>query len=73
MTRPKLEVNAVWILQEVTPYDGSSIEGVFFDLDVAKGGRKGWREVTNGDWTTANPHDSFATFYLVTKHSIRTK
>ena len=77
MTRPKLQVNDVWILQEVIPYDGSSIEGVFFDVEVAKRGRGKWTYVQNegeeGFWTTNSKADSYEMFFLLTKHPVRTK
>lgn len=81
MARPKLEVNEVWILQEVMPWEGNTILGVFFDPEVAKSGRESrgkWRRERDpheGDdyWTTRNPKDDLASFYLITRHPIRTK
>jgi len=69
-------VNAVWILQEVTPYEGNEILGVFVDPQVAMGTREGrWFQVTiDGDtfWRTGNI-GGFDPFYLLTEHPLRSK
>lgn len=72
MPRPKLKVEEVWILQSVIPYDGSEIIGVFFDLDVAKRDRK-WHQEPSGDWSTTSPDGNYGQFFLLSKHTIRTK
>lgn len=72
MARPKLEVNHVWILEEVVPYEGSEIIGVAIDPEVLKADRTGWWQTPEGDWSTAPKVDRFETFFLLTKHQIRT-
>lgn len=78
MARPKLQVNEVWILQEVMPYEGNEILGVFFDPKVAMDGRgdKGrWQKVTDDGetWWSTRHGDSYESFYLLTQHTVRTK
>lgn len=73
MPKPKLEVNEVWILEEVLPYEGSWVQGVFADVEVAKAGHKGWRQLPDGDWTTAPIKESTKEFFTATKHAIRRK
>jgi hypothetical protein len=76
MSRPRLEVNEVWILEEVLPYEGNIMLGAFFDPEVAKGERKGrWRQDSDGDWTTQPDQEGWPKnpFFLLTKHTIRTK
>lgn len=85
MSRPKLEVNEVWILEEVMPYDGSEILGVFVDPEIAMKGRddKGrWEKVHDRrtgqflHWSTQPASDSFGAsreFYLLTSYPVRSK
>ena len=79
MTRPKLEVNEVWILQEIFPYEGSTILDVFYDIEVAKKARpdvKHWHPVPLApDSLSSVPNigQSFEAFYYISKHTIRTK
>lgn len=70
--RPKLEVNTVYILEEVIPFDGTTIQGVYVDLEVAKARRPGvWRLDVHGDWHTQE-HDDTKTFYVITTHNVLT-
>lgn len=73
MARPKLNVTHVWILEEVIPYDGSITVGVFVDVELAKEGRKGWKLLDDGDWSTAPDKPGYESFFVLTKHQIRTK
>lgn len=74
MSRPKLNVNHVWVLEEIIPYDGSEIIGVFVDPEVAKAGRKGWWQTPDGDFSTSpRNNSSFEAFFALTKYQIRTK
>lgn len=78
--RQKLEVNEVWILQEVIPYEGSSIISVFADVATAKASRpsvKRWYEDSTGGFLSKQPttrsYEEFFVFFVITKHMIRTK
>ena len=81
MSRPKLEVNEVWILQEVMPYEGTEILGVFFDPEVAKKDRKGtWRKMTDTAdgstfWSTKTERHSarYEPWLVLDQHPVRTK
>lgn len=71
--KPPLAVKTVWILEEVTPYEGSEILGVFVDLALAKKDRPGtWSLTPDGEsWYTRPSRSDMEPFYLLTKHSVR--
>lgn len=74
MSRPKLNINHVWVLEEILPYEGSEILGIFVNPEVAKEGRKGWWQTPEGDFSTApRGRTSYEPFFAVTKYQIRTK
>jgi hypothetical protein len=75
----RLEVNDVWILEEVLPYEGSTILGVFYDPEVAKDARpdvKRWYTPATDQTSlcsVAEPMSTYEAFYYISKHSVRTK
>lgn len=76
MSRPKLDVNDVWILNEVMPYEGSTILGVFADVNVGKSRRGRWYVTTDGNWTTRRPGTdsmSMDVFFTLTQHPVLTR
>lgn len=75
MSRPKLSVTHVYILQFVIPYEGSEIMKVCATLETAQNGRKWYKERgATGEvtWSTDPPGtDSYEGFYLITKHQVQ--
>lgn len=77
MSRPKLEVTEVWILEEVLPYEGSEIVNVYFDVEAAKNdpqvpARARWRKREDAGWTTrpTHPQNVMTEFFAITKYPI---
>ena len=78
MTKPKVNVTQVWILQKVIPYDGSEILNVYLDPDevmAAHTGLGAWKyDEKEGFWFTNNdasgPPDSPDHYLLLTRHPI---
>lgn len=70
--KPVLAVNEVWVLQLVTPYDGSEIINVVLDVDEVQ------REhTTRGPWQYDVANDYYYTdspgpdpYFLLTRHPI---
>lgn len=79
--RRRLEVNHVWILEQVTPYEGSETLGVFIDDDVARSTRKdqAWHKVHDREtdqfthWSTAPEPMGMGSFLILTQYPVRTK
>lgn len=79
MTRPKLTVDKVFILEEIVPYEGSEIIGVFTTPDAAmisQAPRDKWTVITRlgkTGYTTRPDVSDFSEYYLVTEHSVRAR
>lgn len=75
MARPKLQVNHVWVLTRIVPYDGSETIGVFSDDAAPRQDRRGggmWVKHSDGTWSTLRATDSFQPFHHLEKFQIRT-
>jgi len=78
MPRPKLAVEEVFVLTHVFPYEGSEVEQVFVDADVAKASRpevKRWYLQEDGSsWASANLQRSdYSDFWHIEKFPVRSK
>lgn len=74
MGKPKLAVSEVFVLQEVFPWEGTDIIGVFASLEAAKEARPGqWRQRPQGDWTTSRSEDELSPSYFIAKYPVRSK
>lgn len=83
MSRPKLEVNEVFILSECLPYEGDSIIGVFISpeaaMDARPNGKGRWKKVTHDGetyWTTGHlPGEEMHKdpWFIVGGYPVRTK
>lgn len=80
MSRPRVKLDnaQVWVLEEVVPYEGSTILGIFLDIEVAKADRPGrWTHVqSDGEdvWTTHRDGGRMTdNFFLITPYVVRTK
>jgi len=74
--KPRLAVESVWILEEVLPYEGNEILGVFIDPMKAQKDRRGrWSRKVDPEsgefWTTRTDSTGMNPFYLLTKHPVR--
>ena len=76
MSRPKLEVNEVWILEEVTPFEGSEVLGVFATATLAQQHDptvKRWYQSTdNRDHFTSRSgyKGGYEPFLVINKHPV---
>lgn len=70
-TRPR-KPQLVWIVEDVLPYDGSTIVGVYASLEGAQGAHPGhrWRREENGTYSSPGGNE-WTSLLLISQHELR--